>query len=292
MSVATRGTDRATSAPHSQRLRRGFVDLLIMRVALVLLCLVVLIPAYWTFKASVQPGSSAYSTDVLPNAFTLDNYRTIINAGFVTWLRNSLIVCISAGLIQLLFNTLGAYAFSRLRFVGKRYGLLFLFVLQTFPSTAALSAIFALLIKINLLDTFPGIILAYIGSSAFGMWLIKNYMDTVPRELDESATVDGANAWQIFFVVILPLLRPMLVTMFLISFQGTFQEFILASFVLQSPDHYTVITGLFHLIDQQFSTNWAQFSAGAVLASAPVCILFLALQRQIVTGLASGAVKG
>jgi arabinogalactan oligomer/maltooligosaccharide transport system permease protein len=117
-------------------------------------------------------------------------------------------------------------------------------------------------------------------------------MDSIPRELDESAYVDGAGSIRIFWRILVPLMRPMLVTVFIFSFQAAYTDFIMASFVLQSADHYTVMVGLYHLISGQFTTNWAQFAAGAVLASIPMCAVFLSLQGQLTAGLAAGAVKG
>jgi len=264
----------------------------LIRLLLIAISFLVLLPAIWVFSASIEKGSAAFSTSLIPTSFTWDNYSHIYNDGLWTWLKNSAIVCTTAGVFSLLFNTLGAYAFSRLRFWGDRYGLMVLFLIQIFPQIMALPAIYALLIKVNLLDTYWGLALVFIGGNAFNMWLMKNYIDSIPRELDEAAAVDGASSVQIFFQVVLPLIRPMLVTLFIWSFAAAYTDFAFSSVVLTGPDHYTVAVGLFHEIDGQPAINYAYFSAGAVLSSLPILAIYMALQRQLISGLGTGAVKG
>jgi arabinogalactan oligomer/maltooligosaccharide transport system permease protein len=292
MSIASKSIDRVTVETRSSRAGRQQIGTWLIRLGMIVLCIVVLLPAFWVVTASVQPGSSAFSSSLFPTAFTWSNYQKIFDLGFWTWLRNSLVLCTATGLIQLTVNAMGAYAFSRLRFKGRRFGLMALLVIQMFPQMLGLAAIYGLLIRFNLLDTIQGIVLVYIGGSAFNMWLLKNYMDSLPRELDESAYVDGANSWRIFWSVLLPLMRPMLVTIFIFGFSGIYNDFIFSSLILQTPDHFTIAVGLFRLINGQYSTNWAVFAAGSVLASLPVLVIFLSLQRQLVSGLAQGAVKG
>jgi len=207
-------------------------------------------------------------------------------------MKNSVIVSGTVGLISLSINTLAAYAYSRLRFVGRKYGLLTIFVIQVFPATMNVPIFYTLLSNLGLIDALPGLILIFLGSSAFEIWLLKNYIDAIPRELDESGRIDGASTLQIFYRITLPLIRPMLVTVFIWNFSGTYADVLYSSLVLQSPDHYTVMVGLFHLVDQQYATNWATFAAGAAMASAPILAIYLGLQRQLIAGLAAGSVKG
>jgi arabinogalactan oligomer / maltooligosaccharide transport system permease protein len=264
----------------------------ITRTVLVVLCFLAILPALWIFSASVEKGSSAIASSLIPTSGTWDNYQHIFNDGLWTWLKNSFIVCITVAVISVLINTLGAYAFSRLKFIGSRSGLMILFLIQIFPQIMELSAIYGLLVKFNLLDTYPGLILVFIAANAFNMWLMKNYIDSIPRELDEAAAVDGANAWQVFFQVLLPLVQPMIVFLFLSGFTGAYNDFVFSSVIMTSPEHYTVAVGLFHEINGQPGINYAYFSAGAVLASLPILIVYMLLQRQLISGLAQGAVKG
>jgi arabinogalactan oligomer/maltooligosaccharide transport system permease protein len=256
------------------------------------MCVLVLMPVLWVLSVSVQPGSSGYSSSLIPSQLSADNYRGIFNAGFWTWTKNSLMVSFAASLTQLVINTLGAYAFSRLRFWGQRYGLVAMFMIQVFPQVAAISAIFTLVVKVNLFDTLWAVYLVFIGGSAYYMMLLKNYMDSLPRELDESARVDGANSLQIFTLVIVPLIRPILFTIFFFSFVALYGEFLFSNLLLQSTDNYTMMVGLQHEVAGQYNTNWSVFSAGAILAGLPILIVFFACQRFLVSGLASGSVKG
>lgn len=296
MSVVVGGV-RAPASAEAVHRSRGFdfkdeAGTWAIRVFLIVFCVLILLPAYWVFTASIQPGNSAYATSFFPSKVSGDNYRHIIDAGFWIWLKNSLVISVGAGLISLTINVLGAYAFSRLRFWGHRYGLLGLFLLQVFPQTMALASIYLLIVKANLFDTRIGVMLIFIGGSAYNMWLMKNYMDNIPRELDEAAYVDGANVFQTFYMVILPLMRPILATIFIWSFAGAYNDFIFSNLILRSPDNFTIVVGLQHEISGQYATNWALFSAGAVMASIPILILFLSLQRLLVSGLGAGAVKG
>ncbi len=135
-------------------------------------------------------------------------------------------------------------------------------------------------------------ILILSGGSAYNIWLMKSYIDGLPRELDEAAFVDGASHWIVFSRIILPLAAPMLVVIFLFSFIGTYSEFMISSIVLQSPDNYTLALGLQTFINNQFSAHWTLFSAASILSSLPIMVIFMLLQKYIQGGLAAGAVKG
>lgn len=142
------------------------------------------------------------------------------------------------------------------------------------------------------MDNFLVLILILAGGSAYNIWLMKSYIDGLPRELDEAAFVDGAGHWTVFTKIILPLALPMLVVIFLFSFIGTYSEFMISSIVLQSPENYTLALGLQTFINNQFSAHWTLFSAASVLSSLPIMIIFMLLQKYIQSGLAAGAVKG
>jgi len=293
MSVANKEIGGAIPRPRSRRPNvAGDLGTWIIRLFLIAMCLVVLIPILWTFSVSIQPGTSGYSSSLIPSSFTWDNYQGIFDAGFWTWTKNSLMVSIGAALTQLAVNTSGAYAFSRLKFWGQRYGLVGLYMICTFPQVGALAAIYTLVIKVGLYDSLWGVYFVFIAGSAYYMMLLKNYMDSLPRELDESATVDGANSFQIFYLVVLPLMRPILFTIFFFSLVGLYGEFLMSDVILQSTDNYTMMVGLFHEIQGQYNTNWSVFSAGAFLASVPILIIYLLCQRFLVAGLAAGSVKG
>ena len=199
----------------------------------------------------------------------------------------------------MILGALAAYAFSRFRFKGRRIGMLTLLLIQMFPQLLLVVAIYLIVLEAG--DVFPvfglnsytTLILVYLGGAlGLNAWLLKGFFDTIPAELDESARVDGATPAQVFWGVVLPLAAPVLAVVGLISFVSTLNEFIIVSQLMQTLDHITLAPGLWQFIDKQYEEQWGIFSAGVLLAAIPVVILFAFLQRYIVSGLTSGAVKG
>jgi arabinogalactan oligomer/maltooligosaccharide transport system permease protein len=291
--VPGRRTSRArTARPRLRPYERLYLNL---SRAIILVCIVLaLAPAYWVVTAYFQAGSAFFSSTLLPEHLTLENYQALFSqSDFRLWVRNSLILCLSVSTLSTIAAALAGYAFSRLRFWGRRYGLMSWLVAGMFPTMVALPAYYTLLLKLGLLNTFFGLMLILVGGSIpFYTWLLKGYLDQLPRELDESATVDGATTFQALWFIVLPLATPMLVVIFLFAFISVYSEYIISSLVLSSPDLYTLPLGLRGFVYNQFSTHWTQFSAAAVLGSIPLMILFLLTQRYLVAGLTRGAVKG
>jgi arabinogalactan oligomer / maltooligosaccharide transport system permease protein len=210
-----------------------------------------------------------------------------------------MIVAGATAFFSTMLGALAAYAFSRFRFRGRRMGMVALLLIQMFPQIVAVAAIYLLVLNVGSifqpigLNTLLSVIVVYLGG-AMGVqtWLMKGFFDTIPKELDESARVDGATAAQIFWGVILPLAAPVLVVVALISFVFTLNEFVLASALLQTNDHFTLPVGMYGFISQQYGQRWGPFAAGSLMAMLPVVLLFLFLQRWLVSGLTAGAVKG
>jgi arabinogalactan oligomer / maltooligosaccharide transport system permease protein len=200
--------------------------------------------------------------------------------------------------VQVFCSALGAYAFSRFRFKGRRGGLLTLLLIQMFPQFLAAVAIFSLFTTIGEvipqlgLNTLLGYIMVLLGGSLGQVWLIKGFFDSIPKDLDEAATVDGAGHATVFFKIILPLVRPILAVTGLLVFVGVIGEFLLASIFLRDSNVKTIAVGLFGIIDASKSNNLGVFAAGALLTALPVVLLFQYLQRFIVGGITAGSVKG
>ena len=223
----------------------------------------------------------------------LENYKkVIVNTNFLVWMKNSLIVCFVTGIIQLAMTIPAAFAFSKLKFAGRRKGLMFLLLLQMFPATMALPAILGIAYSLNGMDKIITLVIIGCGGSAYNIWLLKGFLDGIPKELSEAAFVDGATTFQTFWKIILPLTKNMLVVIFLFSFIASYGEYIFASALLKDPDSQTLMVGLRSFINNKFSANWPQYSAAAVMASAPIVVLFLMSQKFISKGLVAGAVKG
>lgn len=261
-----------------------------------------LFPVLWVVSAAFTNDPSISSGNLIPRETTLDNFQRLFenpDQPYLRWYINTMALAIITAISTVLIAAMAAYAFSRFRFKGRKVGLMFLLLVQMFPQFLSLVAIYLIMSQITDvfagigLDTLTGLGLVYLGGSmGVNAWLIKGFFDTIPMEIDESAKVDGATHGQIFWGIILPLAAPVLAVVGLLSFIGTINEFIIASALLQSPENKTLAVGLQGFISQQYSENWGPFAAGALLAAIPVVILFMFLQRFIVSGLTAGSVKG
>lgn len=209
------------------------------------------------------------------------------------YIRNTLLVSGTTGVLAVLLSTTAGYAFSRMRFEG-RYGTLLTFVfVQMFPTFMALVAIFYLMSRLDLLNTFTGLILAYSGGAiAFSSWIFKGYLDSLSPSLEEQAMVDGATRWGAFWRIILPISMPMLLFIFLNQFIGTYSEFILANTLLVGQELWTVGVGLRNFSTAQFSTQWGAMAAAAVLGSLPILAIFYSFQEALTGQYTAGGVKG
>ncbi|WP_116999560.1 sugar ABC transporter permease [Desertimonas flava] len=264
-----------------------------------------LFPVWFVVIAAFSDSASLSNQRLWPETFTLRQLRTLLDSyPFWSWFRNSLVISIVTSACTVLLAAAAAFAFSRLRFRGRRTGLLSLLLVQMFPASLAFVAIY-LMVR-NLPNAFPGlgngstatIILFYLGGAlGSNAWLIKGFFDTIPKELDESARIDGASHAQVFWRIILPLALPVLAIIFLLAFISAQAEFLVASVVLFGQDlsspSKTVATGLQGLLaGDRYDLRWGPFAIGALIASIPVVLLFQFLQRFIVGGITAGAVKG
>lgn len=268
-------------------------SLWISRIIVWIFILIVIFPVISVIGSSLAKGQVFVQTTLFPSQITFDNYINVIkNTNFLIWFKNSMIICVIVSLVQLGLSMTAAFAFSKLRFSGRKYGLMFLLILQMFPGIMTIPAILKFAYSAQLMDRMWAYILLLCGGSAFNIWLLKGYMDGIPNELIEAAKVDGASTWDIFSKILLPLSRNMAVVIFLFTFISTYSEYVFASALLKSPSHYTITTGLQSFITNNFSANWTQYSAAAVMASIPLVIMFAFSQKYIAEGLIAGSVKG
>lgn len=256
----------------------------------------ILYPLLWTIGLSLNPGTSLYGSSMIPENLSFVHYKWLFfdpSSNYLLWYKNTLIVATITSISSVLVVSLIAYAFSRYQFIGRKNGIYTFLLLQMFPVLMAMVALYILLNMVGLLDTLTGLVLIYIGGAIpMNVFLVKGYFDTISKELDESAKIDGAGHFRIFFTIMLPLAKPILAVVALFNFMTPFMDFILPSIILRSPENYTLALGLFNFINEQFGNNFTRFAAGAVLIAIPISAVFLFLQRYLISGLTSGATKG
>jgi arabinogalactan oligomer/maltooligosaccharide transport system permease protein len=258
-------------------------------------------PVLYVVSSSLNPGGSLTGSNRLFAHIAFDNYRQLFSDPvhpYAKWFLNTIFIATVTAIGTVFLGATAAYAFSRFRFRGRRGGLLSLLLIQMFPQLLAYVAIFLLLTTLK--DLFPviglgtqlGLILVYLGGAlGVNTYLMYGFFNTVPRELDEAAAIDGASHAQVFYTIILRLVAPILAVVALLSFVATFSDFLIASIVLIDPNRQTLAVGLYQYVSQRFSQYWGVFAAGAVIAAVPVVLLFQFLQRFIVSGLTAGSVK-
>ncbi|WP_079526065.1 sugar ABC transporter permease [Halobacillus hunanensis] len=264
-------------------------------IILAIVAIIIFYPLAWTVGMSFNQGSSLYSSSIIPESFSLDHYEWLFSeeSDYLLWYKNSLIVSLATAIGSVILTSLVAYAFSRYQFVGRKNGLYVFLLLQMFPVMMAMVALYIFLNMIGLLDTLTGLILIYLGGQIpFNAWLVKGYFDTIPRELDQAARIDGAGHLRVFWSIMLPLAKPILAVVALFNFMMPLFDFLLPTIVLSSADNYTLAVGLYNFINDQFANNFTRFAAGSILVAVPIAAVYLYLQRFLISGLTAGGSKG
>lgn len=302
-SADTRSADTAqTPAPRRRSFGAWFADTGWRHLVAIVVSAFALFPLLYVVSASLNPKGTLTGSNQLFSAFGIDSYVRILSDPqnpYGLWFLNTLLVAVVTGAVTVFIGACAAYAFSRMRFAGRRVGLVTIVVVQMFPQLLAVVAIFLLMTTLG--DWFPaiglnthtGLILVYLGGAlGVNTYLMYGFFNTIPKELDEAARIDGAGHARIFFTIILRLVAPILAVVGLLSFIGTVNEYVIASVMLVDVEQQTLVVGLTKLVANPRYADWSAFSAGAVMAAIPVMILFLFLQRYIVGGLTAGATKG
>lgn len=270
---------------------------------LVALSFVVLVPIIYAIGTSLSPNAGILNT-IWPENPSFINYEFLLSGSriiggieettdFKLWYANTLGVAVLTMVGAVLFVTGTAYVFARYKFKGKKAGLLTILVLQMFPSFLSLVAIFTLFQSFGLTNNPYALVIIYVsGSIPFNVWLIKGYLQNVPKELDESAKIDGANKLQIFFKIILPLSVPIISFVAVTSFMSPWMDYILPSFLIIDSEKWTLAVGIFDFINDPSDTNYPAFAAAALIVAVPITTLYIVFQRYLIEGITAGANKG
>ncbi len=282
--------DRAAAREH----RRGILATVFIHLELAAVAVIVIFPLVWVVGASLSPGGGLASATPIPADATFDNYIDLFTGtDYGRWYLNSLYVAVLNMAGSVVLAALCGYVFSRVRFRGRKAGLLSILILQMFPTFLTAIAVYMLFLNFGLLDSLTGLGLVSIAAALpYNIWLMKGYTDNLPTGLDEAAAIDGAGRITIFRKIMLPLMRPMLTFVAITQFTMPWMDFILPRLLLQSPGKQTVALGLFQMITDQYQNDFTAFAAGAVVLAVPITVLYIVLQRYLVTGAAAGAEKG
>ncbi|MCA0971493.1 sugar ABC transporter permease [Halobacillus litoralis] len=276
--------------------RGNTLQLTLSYIVILFMFAVILYPILWIVGASFNPGNSLSGSSIIPTDATLAHYKELFDtekSDYLLWYWNTMKICLITMVLSVILVSFTAYSFSRFRFVGRKNGLMTFLILQMIPNFAALIAIYALANLTGLLDTHLALILVYTGGAIpMNTYLMKGYLDTIPKELDESARMDGAGNFRIFWQIVMPLAKPIIAVISLFTFITPFTDFILARILLRTEEKFTLAVGLFELISGQFGNEFTKFAAGAVLIAIPISIMFLSLQKYFVSGLTAGGTKG
>lgn len=267
-----------------------------LNIFFVVVCFLALVPILYAFSVSLNGQNSLLSSNFsfIPKEFTFANYAAVFTEKPVLlWLKNSGILSVCTLIISLGVAIPSAYAFSRFRFPGKKAILYILLLLNAFPTVLSMFAIYRLISPMGLINTKVGLIIVYTGTMAiFGLWNLKGYFDTIPVAIEEAAKIDGASDFQLAVKIMLPLAKPSLIVTAVMILIYVWNEYIYAVTFMTGADNYTLAAGLYSLQATETSGNWPIFTAASLIISMPILVIFLTVQRHMVSGLTVGGVKG
>lgn len=281
---------------HRKKKLRHFLIHSALHVFFVLLCFATLVPILYALSVSLNAENSLLSSDFcfIPKEFTLNNYKAVFTEQPVMlWFKNSMILAVCTVLISLGAAIPAAYVFSRKRFAGRGPILEILLLLYSFPSVLSMFAIYKLLSPMGLVNSRIGLMFVYTGTMAvFGLWNMKGYFDTIPIEIEEAASIDGASNLQLVTRIVLPLAKPSILVTAVMILIYVWNEYLFAITFMTGADKYTLAAGLYSLQATEISGSWPVFAAASLVVSAPILIIFFAVQRHMTSGLTAGGVKG
>ena len=269
---------------------------ILIHTALLIYCVISVYPVLRILSVSLRPGDRLLSTDLslIPADATLESFRIVLfEKPLLTWLWNSIAITTATAVIGVILAATSAYAFSRFKFPGRSVGLVFLLTTQMIPASMLMVPIYILAIKLGMLGSYRGLVIAYaVTAVPFSIWILKGYYDTIPIDLEEAARIDGCSEMQAFLQILLPLSTPALAIVFLFNFTQAWNDYLVARVILGSQEALLTWPLGLQRLNSQFTTQWGQFAAASVLVAIPVMALFLYTSKYLISGLTLGSVKG
>lgn len=276
---------------------KRFFESVWSNILIIVLILIWMIPIIWVLANSFRLEPGLLSATFFPTSFTLDNYINLFSSTryhYVTWVWNTLQIAVLNMIFSTFFTLITAYSLSRFRFKARKPLMNISLILGMFPGFMAMVAIYLILNLLGLIGNKWALLFVYVAGSGLGFFISKGYFDTIPTDLDEAAMLDGANQFQVFFKIFLPMAKPIIIYTALMAFMAPWSDYILAGLILRNPAETTVAVGLYNMTvtNADMLQNFTTFAAGSIFITIPIVILYIALQRFMVEGISSGAVKG
>lgn len=270
------------------------ISWLLVHMELILVALFVILPIVWILMSSFNVGNGLASATLIPKDLTMDNYKRLFTeTNYERWFMNSFSVAALNAVLSVTLIMLTAWVMSRFRFKGRKTGLMAILLLSMFPTFLSMTAIYTLFWNFGLLDKTLSLVIIYVaGAIPYNVWLVKGYLDGIPKEIDEAAYIDGSTHFKTFTKIVLPLSRPIITYCAVSQFMMPWMDYILPNMLLSSDENRTLAVGLFSMITGKENSNFTMFAAGAVLIAFPITILFLFFQKYLVQGITAGANKG
>lgn len=264
-----------------------------LHLELIFMCLVVIIPIIWIVSSAFNQGTGLASSSLFPTNPTLDNFKRLFEeTEYIRWFLNTLSIAVANTIVSVIIILTSSWVLSRFNFRGKKAGLMTILILSMFPSFLSMTAIYTLFLTLGLLDTPIALVIIYCaGAIPYNAWLVKGYLDGIPKSMDEAAYIDGSSRIRTFFQIILPLSTPIITYVAVTQFMAPWMDFILPRLLLTKSANKTLAVGLYDLINTSATNNFTMFAAGAILIAIPITILFFVFQKSLSEGITSGANK-
>lgn len=266
----------------------------IVIIFLLLVTFIVLYPIVFVISAAFAPGNTATGLSIVPfsDGFTFEHFSYLFSeTNFILWFENTLIIAVCTCILSVIICSLAAYVFSRFRFALKKSMLMSLLILQIFPSFVGMIAIYVIINRMGAYNQLWGLVLVYVaGNVPYNTWLVKSYLDTIPKSLDEAARIDGANHLTIFWRVVMPIAKPIIIFLAITTFTGPWMDWIFPKLVLGDDEKQTLAIGLFSFVTDR-KDQFTTFAAGALLIAIPFVFFFVITQKAQTEGLGAAAVK-